>query len=453
VRDKVKSCFIYLMNTIQAGKIYSESHPKFKEFSERLYAALDDVLDSRKELTLGIVKGELAWEDEIFFNLSQKLGPLVAFLTDSRIERITFQQGLTYEELHGFAVFLARTRRLDKVDEKEYFNLHGIRNIRAGRLRAMIKGEAEDEAADELTIKYDHSIQSVAHNLNQALNEEEIDYLDLRFNVLSLMEDFVGRHQDLLNLVAVKEKDVATFAHLLNVTLLTMFFASRLEFPKDEVLDLGVAALYHDVGKLGISLGILKKRTKLAEQEYIQIRDHPVLGARILDGYKDTLGPLPIIVAFEHHLRYDLTGYPKLAYPRKPHPASMMVAICDVYDALALKRSYKRDYPPDKIYEVMSLEKGKMFDPQLLDKFFRFIGIWPVGTIVALSDDRIAVVREVHPSDPHGPTVEILDPADGKEMIDLSKAKTVRVQEALNPHGKGKKYLALARGMAPSAFV
>jgi HD-GYP domain-containing protein (c-di-GMP phosphodiesterase class II) len=449
VRDKVKSCFIYLMNTIQAGKIYSENHPKFKEYIERLYAVLEEILEGRKELTLGIVKGELAWENEIFFNLTQKLGPLIAFLEESRIERIIFQQGLRFEELHGFAVFLARTRRLDKVDEQEYFNLHGIQNIRAGRLRALVKGETPEGAVDEIRIKYENSIQSVSHSLNQVLNEEEIDYLDLRFNVLSLMEDFVGRHQDLLSLVAVKEKDLATFAHLLNVTLLSMFFASKLEFPKDDVLDLGIAALYHDVGKLGISLGILNKRTKLAEQEYVQIRDHPVLGAKILDGYKETLGILPVIVAFEHHVRYDQTGYPKLAYPKKPHPASMMVSICDVYDALALKRSYKKDYPPDKIYEIMNLEKGKMFDPQLLDKFFRFMGIWPVGTIVALSDGRVAIVREVHEADPRGPTVEVIDPQERKEAIDLSKTKELRVTEALNPHGKGKKYLPLIQGSSP----
>lgn len=449
MRDKVKSCFIYLMNTIQAGKIYSENHPKFKEYIERLYAVLEEILEGRKELTLGIVKGELAWENEIFFNLTQKLGPLIAFLEESRIERIIFQQGLRFEELHGFAVFLARTRRLDKVDEQEYFNLHGIQNIRAGRLRALVKGETPEGAVDEIRIKYENSIQSVSHSLNQVLNEEEIDYLDLRFNVLSLMEDFVGRHQDLLSLVAVKEKDLATFAHLLNVTLLSMFFASKLEFPKDDVLDLGIAALYHDVGKLGISLGILNKRTKLAEQEYVQIRDHPVLGAKILDGYKETLGILPVIVAFEHHVRYDQTGYPKLAYPKKPHLASMMVSICDVYDALALKRSYKKDYPPDKIYEIMNLEKGKMFDPQLLDKFFRFMGIWPVGTIVALSDGRVAIVREVHEADPRGPTVEVIDPQERKEAIDLSKTKELRVTEALNPHGKGKKYLPLIQGSSP----
>jgi HD-GYP domain-containing protein (c-di-GMP phosphodiesterase class II) len=449
LKEKVRTCFIYLMNTIQAAKIYSEDHPKFKEFLQRLFDLIQDILQERKELSMGIVSGELAWEDEIYFNLTQKLGPLISFLEESRIERIVFQQGLRFEELHQFFVFLSRTKRLDRVDEKEYFTLHGIQNIRAGRLRALAKSDSGDPATAELRTKYRNSLQAVAHDLNMVLNEEEVEYLDLRFNILSIMEDFVGRHQDLLNLVSVKEKDLMTFVHLLNVSLLSMFFASKLEFVKDDVLDLGIAALYHDVGKLSISLGIIQKRAKLTEMEFVQMRDHPILGARILDGYKDALGILPQVVAFEHHLRYDLTGYPKVAYPQKPHPASMIVSICDVYDALALKRSYKKDYPPDKIY-VMSMEKGRMFDPLLLDKFFQFVGVWPVGTIVSLSDKSVGIVRQVNEQDIFRPAVEIIAPANGGKTVDLAKENALRIVEALNPLGEGAQFLPAVSCPQPS---
>jgi len=449
VRDKVKTSFIYLMNALQAARLYSDGHPKFKEFVDRLHVQLQEILEERKELILGIVDGELAWEGEIFFNLAKKLAPLIAFLEESRIERIIFQQGMRFEELHHFIIFLARTKGLEKIDEKEYFNLHGIQNIRAGRLRASARDDSASAKAEEVRLKYENSVHAVTHALNLVLNEEEIDYLDLRFNILSIMEDFIGRHQELLNLVSVKDRDIATFVHLLNVSLLGMFFSSKLEFTKDDVLDLGIAALYHDIGKLYISLRILLKKTKLDEAEFVQIKDHPILGARILDGYKDTLGILPVVVAFEHHLRCDLGGYPKVAYPQRPHPASMIVSICDVYDALALKRTYKKDYPPDKIHEVMILEKGKMFDAVLLDKFFQFMGVYPVGTIVALSDHRIGVVREVNEQDIFGPRVEIVDPENSGEMVDLFKTKKTRITAALNPHSRGKKYLGFIGGPSP----
>jgi HD-GYP domain-containing protein (c-di-GMP phosphodiesterase class II) len=442
LRDKIKICFIYLMNAIQAGKIYTGDHPKFKEYLNRLFGVVQEILEDRKELVLGIVGGEVAWEDEIFFNLHGKLGLLIDFLEKNNVERIIFQQGLRFEELREFIIFLTRVKRQQKISEQEYFNLHGIQNIRAGKLRTMVQEEEASEV-DETRVRYEGSVQTVSHAINVVLEEEEVDYLDLRFNILGIMEDFVGRHQELLNLVSVKRRDLVTFVHLLNVTLLAMFFASKLQFAKDDVLDLGIAALYHDVGKLYISLKVIQKKDKLSEGEFVQVRNHPLLGAKILDGYKDALGVLPIVVSYEHHLRYDMAGYPKSPYARRPHPASMMVSICDVYDALALKRSYKKDYPPEKIHELMMLEKGKIFDPQLLDKFFQFMGVWPVGTLVSLSDERVGVVQAVNGQDIERPSVRIIAPANEGEIVDLIKVGDVRILESLNPQNEGAKYLPL----------
>ena len=443
MRDKIKICFIYLMNAIQAGKIYSGDHPKFKEYLAQLYGSVQEILEDRKELVLGIVGGEAAWEDEIFFNLRGKLGLLIDFLEKNGIERIIFQQGLRFEELREFIIFLTRVKRQEKISEQEYFSLHGIQNIRAGKLRTMVKGEDEATDADETRMRFEGSVQTVSHALNVVLEEEEVDYLDLRFNILGIMEDFVGRHQELLNLVSVKKRDLVTFVHLLNVTLLSMFFASKLQFSKDDVLDLGIAALYHDVGKLYISRKIIQKTDKLSDGEFVKVRNHPLLGAKILDGYKDAMGVLPIVVSYEHHLRYDMAGYPKSPYARKPHPASLMVSICDVYDALALRRSYKKDYPPEKIYELMMLEKGKIFDPRLLDKFFQFMGVWPVGTLVSLSDGRVGVVQAENEQEIERPSVQVLAPENAGEVVDLSKLEGVRILESLNPQGEGAKYLPL----------
>ena len=441
MKDKVKTCFLYLMNAVQAGKIYSEDHPKFKEFTERLYTVLQDILREKKELVLGIVGGELAWENEIFFSLTQKLNSLIHFLIESGIERIVFQQGLRLEELSQFIAFLTRTKRLEKIDEQEYFSLHGIQNIRAGKLRALARAGEGRNKSEETQDRYENSLKAVSHSLNVVLEEEDIDYLDLRFNILSVMESFMGRHQELLNLISVKEKDLVTFIHLLNVSLLSMHFATKLGFAKDEALDIGIAALYHDIGKLSISRKILQKKSKLAEKEFLRMQDHPLLGAIILDGYKESLGILPQVAAFEHHLRYDLSGYPKVAYPRSPHVSSLMISICDVYDALSLKRSYKKDYPPDKIHDLMVLERGKLFDPRLLDNFFQFMGVWPVGTIVSLSDRSVAVVRETNENDIYAPKVEIISPERRPEILNLAKNKDLTISEALNPFGSGKDYL------------
>jgi len=438
MQDKVKSALLMLMNAVQAGKIYIEDHPKFQEFITKSFTEIDEFLQDNKELIIGIVDDELAWQDEIFFDLSQKLKTLVKFFQECGIYRIVFQKGLRFEELKEFVSFLTRTKRQDIIDDKEYFSLHGIQNIRAGKMRALVKGK--EELNQEIVQHYDNSLQYVTNSFNSILNEEEVDFLDLRFNILNIMENFVGKHQELLNLISVKDKDLITFVHLINVSLLSMFFASKLEFDKDSVLDIGIAALFHDIGKLSISKNILTKKAKLQKKEFAKIQNHPILGAQILINYIDTLGILPLVVAMEHHMRYDLSGYPKMAYPQKPHIASFIVSMCDVYDALAQKRTYKKDYPPNEIYSIMLKEKAKIFDPQLIDSFFKVMGVWPIGSIVRLSDDQVAVVREINNLDIFNPLVEILPPGKTETFLDLIKSD-LTISSALNPFKEGKKYL------------
>jgi len=440
MKPDVKNVFIGLLNAIQAGKIYSESHPTFKEFVDVFYRRLVEHLGDKREIILGIIEGELAWEDEIYFELSQRLKSLVEFLQECGINRIIFRPGLRPDELSAFIALLTRPGKKRSLESQETDDLQGLENIHVGKLRARAAGPATGDR--ERYARYEGSLEFASRSLTAVLNKEEIDFLDLRFNILNVMENFLGRHQELLNLISVKEKDLITFVHLLHVSVLSMSFASKLGFAKDDVLDLGIAALFHDVGKLHISSEILKKEGKLADDEFARIKDHPFLGSMILQGYQDALGILPPVVAFEHHLRFDRKGYPKVSYPRPPHVASLIVSLCDVYDALALKRSYKADYPPNKIYEIMNLEKGKLFDPALLDRFFQIIGVWPIGTIVMLADGRIAVVREVNEQDIFKPKVEVVHPEAAGEIIDLLEAKErVQVLEALNPMGKGQKYL------------
>jgi len=432
------------MSAIQTGRIYSAEHPKLDEFVEQAYNSLQEVLKEKKELVIGIVEDELAWEGEIFFDLSQKLRTLILYLQERGIERIYFNQAMNKEELRKFIVFLITPQSEIQNDPHDHLSLQGVKNIKAGKIRALAQDQLDqDKEAEDMLKRYENSLKTVSQSFDRMLNEEEIDYLDLRFNILNVMENFMGRHQELLNLVSVKKRDLVTFIHLLNVSVLAMYIASKLGFSKDDVLDIGIAALFHDIGKIFVSLRILKKKSKLDEDEYRQVQDHTVLGTKILARHVDMLGMLPVVVAFEHHLRYDLKGYPKLTYPYKPHIASYIVSLCDVYDALAQRRTYKTDYPPIKIYNLMIGEKGKLFDPELLEKFFKIMGVWPVGTIVSLSNRRIAVVREANERDIFRPKIEMISPNRKRETIDLLKNKELSIDKALNPFSEGKKYLEM----------
>jgi len=439
-----KKAVILFFSALQTGKLYLRDHPLFHQSIEKCYLSLQEALENKTELVIGMLDEELACEEEIFFDLSRRLKSSILYLLERNIEKIYFHKALSQDELSKFVSLLSTfdKEKLQK-DSQKILVLQGIRNIKTGKIKddslIKIRGTDDWKALNKL---YKSSIDTYVGSIESVLNQKEIDYIDLRFNMLNVMENFIGRHQEIMNLIQIKSKDLLTFVHLLNVSILAMHVSSKLGFSKDNVLDVGVAALFHDVGKIYISSRILTKKSKLSEKEFSRIREHPIFGARILSEYTDTMGALPALVAFEHHLRYDLKGYPKVEYHKQPFIVSFIVSVCDVYDALAQRRTYKKDFPPNEIYEVMIKERGKLFHPQILDRFFEVIGVWPVGTIVSLSDKSIAVVREVNEHDIFRPKVEVIDPLEKKRFLDLQKdTSNTSIEAALNPFGEGKEYL------------
>jgi len=447
--EKVGIVLRDIIASLQMAKLYSTAHVIFKNSVTKAYNSLQDVLRDKSELIIGIIGEELAFEKEIFFELSKLAQPMIAYFKEKGIERIVFDSGLQEEELEKFIAFLSEFREITKKEPQGYLTSLGIRNIRVGKIKVGL-AKADESLVEETQqlinylVLYNNYQTKVAQSLETMLDNETVDYLALRLAVTNIMENLISRHQDLLKLTTIKRYDLNTFVHIVNVSILAMYFSSKLGFRQDDVLDIGIAALFHDIGKLYISRKIIGKQDKLTGEEFEKVKSHAVLGAEILLKYVNTMGVLPAVVAFEHHLKYDLTGYPKLAFTQKPHIASLIVSLCDVYDALSQRRSYKNEYPPDEIYDFMIKEKGKFFESVLLDNFFKIMGVWPIGTIVLLSDSSIAVVRQENEEEIFCPKVEVIKPADKKELIDLKEAKEkIRIERALNPFTEAKDYLRL----------
>lgn len=440
--DRKKS-IVHLLSAVQTGKLYSNTHPKFHNAIEIAYNSLRETLENRTEIVIGMVDEELACGEEIYFDLSRRFKSLIIYFLERNIEKIFIHKAFDKDELSKFVSVLNTSKKELQTDAQKFLALQGIRNIKTGKIKdySLLQMDGTDDW-DSLNKLYDTSVDAYAQAMDNVLNLKELDGIDLRFNLLNVMENFIGRHQEIMSLIEVKRKDLLTFIHLLNVSILAMHLSSKLGLTKDDVLDVGVAALFHDVGKIFISSKILRKKSKLTEHEFTKIKDHTILGSRILCEYRKSLGYLPAVVAFEHHLRYDLSGYPRVTHSKKPYIASFIVSICDVYDALAQRRTYKKDSPPNEIYETMIKEKGKLFHPDILDRFFEVIGVWPIGTIVSLNDKSVAVVREINKSNIFCPKVEVISPIKKKRFIDLEKEKReFKIEKALNPFGRGKEFI------------
>jgi putative nucleotidyltransferase with HDIG domain len=219
----------------------------------------------------------------------------------------------------------------------------------------------------------------------------------------------------LLALTTLKNYDNYTFTHMVNVSILTMGQARGLGIDGALLRELGLAALMHDIGKVRTPLEILNKPDKLSDSEFEIMKRHVIDGAEILRKTPDVPALAPVI-AFEHHLRLDGSGYPIGAKRASLNVGTMLCSIADVYDAMRSQRAYQQAFPTDRILAVLKRNDGVQFDQHLVRRFSQLVGIYPAGNLVRLNTGEIAVVRKVYAPDPHRPQVRVVFGRDGKRL-------------------------------------
>jgi HD-GYP domain-containing protein (c-di-GMP phosphodiesterase class II) len=174
-------------------------------------------------------------------------------------------------------------------------------------------------------------------------------------------------------LLSIKRHDEYTFQHSLNICILALALGMAMGLDRPRLHELGLAAFLHDVGKAWVPLEVLRKPGPLGEDEFALIQRHPVSGAVYLD-QQPGVPPAAAVVAFQHHLRHDQSGYPKLRWPHSPNAYSLVVGIADAYDALTSERPYRRTLGPEEALTLMLDTPPGQFEPRMLDLFAEMLG-------------------------------------------------------------------------------
>ena len=248
-----------------------------------------------------------------------------------------------------------------------------------------------------------------------AKNEGTPDPKAARALVDSLAQAVSANRTALIALTALKNYDNYTFTHMVNVSVLTMSQARALGIDGTPLRELGLAALMHDIGKVRTPTEMLNKPDKLTDAEFEIMRMHVVDGAEILRRTPEIPAVAPVI-AFEHHLRLDGTGYPFGAKRGTLNIGTQLCGISDVYDAMRSQRAYQQAFPSDRILEVLRRNDGHQFDQNLVRRFTQLLGIYPPGNLVRLDDGAIAVVMAVHAPDPFKPRVKMVVTSGGERL-------------------------------------
>ena len=216
---------------------------------------------------------------------------------------------------------------------------------------------------------------------------------ELHDNIEKIVDELLENKDVMVNMIDLKNFDNYTYAHSVNVAVLSIIIGIALDLNRNTLIKLGLGAILHDIGKIFINKGILNKPGKLTEVEFSKIKKHSMLGYKyIRDRFK-----LPTIshgAILEHHERYDGTGYPANKCGEDITFFGRIVAIADVYDALTSRRPYRKAMNPADSLEYIMGNSGTAFDSDLVEVFVHKIAPYPVGTTVVLSNGYIGIVLE-----------------------------------------------------------
>ena len=231
--------------------------------------------------------------------------------------------------------------------------------------------------------------------------------------VQTIVDQILNNEVSLVGLTTIRDYDEYTFTHSVNVCIFSVALGRRLGFTKRQLYDLGMAALFHDIGKSRIPIDMLQKTEGLTDEEWKLIMAHPWLGVLGLFQMRGQ-AELPyraMVVAYEHHMKCDLSGYPKPIRPRQLCMTAKIVAVADGYDAATSRRSYQTEpLPPPAVLEEMRDNPRRGMDPVVVKAFINLLGIYPVGTLVVLDTFELAIVQtaNVNPELLARPTVMIV---------------------------------------------
>jgi len=406
---------------------YPRGHVVVRDNLTALMSAIGQYHNDGVDVPLVFFDNEVLLGEQLLAQESVIFDQLIRDMTESGQTSVTFLQGLDVDELErALQVLAADANALDQLGGLEAAVAEAsIPHVQIGTVAfARDAGDFAGPEEENTRRSYLQAIDAVREFGERAASSKPISVYQVRDAARSIVDNVLGNRGAMLELGGLKGHDEYTFFHSVNVTILSVALGSLISTNRRFLNSLGVGALMHDMGKMTVDLDILNKRGPLSADEWEIMRLHPVHGAEVAASMRG-LDRSSIVVILEHHMRYDLDGYPARKPRRPQHLTSRIVALADAYDAMTSTRSYADARPQDEAMEILAKNAGTAFDPTLVRMFTQMMGIYPPRSVVRLSSGEIAIVTK-----PTGdivmPCVRVITSGDGTFVeahdVDLSDA-------------------------------
>ncbi len=376
-QHEIHECIRHLLSAIAGAALYTVNHPQVERLADAAHTSLTRALSERSDIALLEVDGELVLDGEPQ-PFSLVFDRFVLLLHDHGIGHLRFLAGVPRSEVDQLIALLARQPEASETCSTEYIRLGRVAMPEQGEevsnpgTGGAVSGSGSGTATVSLKDIPALELTRLAEVYESIKRKERLKPSGIATTVAELVEAFHREGESLLVLAALREKDEYTFTHAANVCILTLAQAMALGIQGQLLNDIGVAALLHDVGKMFIPDEILLKTERLTDEEFEQMKRHPVLGGRYLME-SSGMPRLAAIAAFEHHMRYDQSGYPAVSTGWQQTLASQMTAIADCFDAMRTRRPYQEPRQPKVIATALLQGSGTEFNPLLVKNMLQLL--------------------------------------------------------------------------------
>ncbi|KXF83277.1 HD-GYP domain-containing protein [Enterovibrio coralii] len=291
-----------------------------------------------------------------------------------------------------------------------------------------INGNDEFGSAKELV---DTSKKQLSKLLTDIYENKPVDIEPVKEVSSDIVDNIFERRDAVLWISGIREKSAYLLEHSMNVAFHLVNFGRFLELDRTTLEELAIGGLVHDIGKILVRDEVLNKPGKLTDEEFLHMKEHQTLSQPVLDSMLD-LPQTSKDVSLMHHEKIDGNGYPNGLKGDELTQIGRMACIVDIYDALTAERCYKPALSPSEAFKIMIGLTPFHLDPDLLKKFIRCIGFYPIGSVVELSNGRVGLVCKENPDDLMTPTVKLFYSARTEafrevEYVDLRKRPDLKI--------------------------
>jgi HD-GYP domain-containing protein (c-di-GMP phosphodiesterase class II) len=396
---------------------YPAEHPMVAQMTNEAVRAVQRVVE-QGECLIKFIDGNVVLDDKPLFDMPASIGSLVGACHNRDIDAITFVPGIRPNEVGDLVKVL--TTDPDEVRAQggasAMLGRRGVTHISVDTLRALAVGAGREQSLSPMRETYAGALDVMRSAVGRARIGAPLNVQGAEHTVDRLVDAILREQSAMLGLISVKNYDEYTFTHALHICILCLGLGHATGLPLDRLKELGVAALLHDVGKVFVPLEILRKPDKLTPDEFKAIARHPIDGALILFRQERAPAVAPV-VAFEHHIQCNGTGYPQVGASWELNLYSLMVSIADVYDALTTERPYRPPLSPERALEMMHESQRDQFDERLLGRFTEMLGKYPAGTLLRLSSGELAIVSRSNPNNSARPFARLVVDDDGRRSL------------------------------------